>query len=33
VRSGYKLTILQKKSGGAWVIARDANLLTPETKA
>src|SRR4030095_14541166 len=27
-RSGYTLAILRKKPGGAWVIARDANLLT-----
>jgi len=26
-RSGYTLTILRKKSNGAWVISRDANLL------
>jgi ketosteroid isomerase-like protein len=26
--SGYVLTILRKNSDGAWVIARDANLLT-----
>ncbi len=32
VRSGHTLTILRKKPDGAWVIARDANLLTPETK-
>jgi uncharacterized protein (TIGR02246 family) len=31
VRSGYVLTILQKKPDGAWVIARDANLLMPES--
>ena len=29
-RSGYTLTILQKNRDGAWVICRDANLLTPE---
>ena len=28
-RAGYTLTILRKKPDGAWVIARDANLLTP----
>jgi uncharacterized protein (TIGR02246 family) len=28
-RSGYTLTIFQKKDDGAWVIARDANLLSP----
>jgi ketosteroid isomerase-like protein len=33
VRSGYTLTILRKNPNGAWVIARDANLLAPETKA
>ena len=27
--SGYVLTILRKTSDGRWVIARDANLLTP----
>jgi uncharacterized protein (TIGR02246 family) len=32
VRSGYTLTILRKKSDGHWVLARDANLLTAETK-
>jgi uncharacterized protein (TIGR02246 family) len=30
VHSGYVLTILQKQPAGNWVIARDANLLTPE---
>jgi uncharacterized protein (TIGR02246 family) len=29
-RTGYTLTILQKKPDGAWVIVRDANMLTPE---
>lgn len=29
-RTGYTLTILQKKPDGAWIIARDANMLTPE---
>ncbi|HMJ50509.1 MAG TPA: SgcJ/EcaC family oxidoreductase [Polyangiaceae bacterium] len=29
-RSGYTLSILRKKRDGAWVIARDANLLTKE---
>ncbi|HEV7747176.1 MAG TPA: SgcJ/EcaC family oxidoreductase [Pyrinomonadaceae bacterium] len=28
--SGYVLTILNKRSDETWVIARDANLLTPE---
>jgi len=32
VRSGYTLTILHKKPDGPWVLARDANLLTTETK-
>ena len=32
VRSGYTLTILRKKPDGAWVIARDANLLTPQNE-
>src|SRR5258706_16300163 len=26
-RSGYMLTILQRKQNGSWVIARDANLM------
>jgi uncharacterized protein (TIGR02246 family) len=30
-RSGYTLTILRKESDGRWVIARDANLLAPES--
>ncbi len=30
VRAGYTLTILRKKPDGAWVVARDANLLGPE---
>ena len=29
-RSGYTLTLLRRKTDGAWVIARDANLLTKE---
>ena len=29
-RSGYTLTILRKQAGGAWVIARDANMLTAD---
>jgi uncharacterized protein (TIGR02246 family) len=33
VRSGYTLTILRKEPDGRWVLARDANLLTPETKS
>ena len=32
-RSGYVLTILCKASNGHWVIARDANLLTPVSDA
>ena len=28
VRSGYTLTVLRKKPDGAWVIYRDANLLS-----
>ncbi len=28
--SGYTLTILKKNHEGNWLIARDANLLTPE---
>src|SRR5258705_11045448 len=31
VQSGYVLTILRKSANGNWVIARDANLLTPES--
>lgn len=30
-RSGYTLTILTKQPDGAWVITRDANLLTADT--
>jgi uncharacterized protein (TIGR02246 family) len=30
-RSGYTLTILRRNNKGQWVIARDANLLTPES--
>jgi len=29
-RSGHTLTILRKQSDGAWVVARDANMLAPE---
>ena len=29
-RSGYTLTILQKKTDRGWVIARDTNLVTTE---
>jgi uncharacterized protein (TIGR02246 family) len=29
-RSGYTLTVLHKQADGAWAIARDANLLTPQ---
>src|SRR5690349_2957502 len=32
VRSGYTLTILRKEPDGRWVLVRDANLLTLETK-
>src|SRR5260370_5204845 len=32
VRSGYTLTILRKNEAGCWVIAHDANLLTPESE-
>jgi ketosteroid isomerase-like protein len=30
-RSGYTLAVLRKEPDGAWVIARDANLLMPES--
>ena len=30
--SGYVLTILRKSSDGKWVVARDANLLMPESR-
>lgn len=33
VRSGYTLTILRKEPDGRWVLVRDANLLTAETKS
>lgn len=29
-RAGYTLTILRKQQDGAWVIARDANMLSVE---
>ena len=32
VLSGHTLTILHKTAKGKWVLARDANLLTPEKK-
>jgi uncharacterized protein (TIGR02246 family) len=32
-RSGYTLTILRKQADGVWVIARDANMLTPDPPA
>lgn len=32
VHSGYTLTILRKDQHGKWTLARDANLLAPETK-
>jgi len=28
-RAGYVLTILKRNAEGAWIISRDANLLTP----
>ena len=30
-RAGYTLTILRKQPGGRWLLARDANLLNPQT--
>ena len=30
-RTGYTLTILRKQPDGRWLLARDANLLTPQT--
>ncbi len=33
VLSGYTLTILRKKPDGNWVVACDANLVTPEREA
>src|ERR1051325_11734784 len=30
-RAGYTLTILRKEADGRWLLARDANLLTPVT--
>lgn len=32
VHSGYTLTILRKNGDGKWLLARDANLLTPKGK-
>jgi len=32
-RAGYTLTILRKQPDGRWLLARDANLLTPQTLA
>jgi len=32
-RSGYTLTILRKQADGAWVLARDANMLTADPPA
>ena len=29
-RTGYTLTILRKQPDGRWLLARDANLLTPQ---
>jgi len=31
-RSGHTLTILRKEPDGRWVIARDANMLAPESQ-
>src|SRR5205814_6343236 len=31
-RVGYTLSMLRKKPDGAWVLARDANLLSAETQ-
>ena len=28
-RSGYTLTLFRKEADGRWLLARDANLLTP----
>jgi uncharacterized protein (TIGR02246 family) len=33
ILSGYTLTILRKKPDGKWVVARDANLVTPDREA
>ena len=30
-RTGYTLTILRKQPNGRWLLARDANLLNPQT--
>ena len=30
-RAGYTLTILRKQPDGRWLLARDANLLNPQT--
>ena len=32
VLSGYTLAILHKRPGGKWVLARDANLVMPESE-
>ena len=32
-RSGYTLTIFRKQPDGAWLLARDANLLAPAKSA
>jgi uncharacterized protein (TIGR02246 family) len=32
-RSGHILTVLRKKADGKWAIARDANLLTPQSES
>ncbi len=31
-RSGHTLTILRKRADGSWVVARDANMLAPESE-
>ena len=33
VLSGYTLAILRKKPDGNWVLARDANMVMPESKS
>jgi uncharacterized protein (TIGR02246 family) len=30
-RTGYTLTLLRKEPDGRWLLARDANLLTPQS--
>ena len=29
--SGYTLSVFRRQTGGSWVLARDANLLSPES--